>query len=79
LFIKFHKKAGTGDFSLHHHVHNSTRAYPASYAMDNRGSFPGVNQPGHKADYLPPSIAEVKNAWSYTSTPQYALMACCSV
>jgi hypothetical protein len=24
----------------------------------------------------PPSSAEVKNAWSYTSTPQYAFMAC---
>jgi ATP/ADP translocase len=26
-----------------------------------------------------PSSAEVKNAWNYTSTPQYAFMALCSV
>jgi hypothetical protein len=35
--------------------------------------------PGREADHSPPSSAEVKNAWSYTSTPQYALMAWCSV
>jgi len=35
----------------------------ASYPMGTRGSFPGG-----KADHSPPSSAEVKNAWSYTST-----------
>jgi hypothetical protein len=35
----------------------------------------GVKQPGHKADHSPPSSAQVKNVWSYTSTPQYVLMA----
>jgi hypothetical protein len=29
----------------------------------------GVKRPGREADHSPPSIAEVKNAWSYTSTP----------
>jgi len=29
----------------------------------------GVKWPGHEADHLPPSSAEVKNAWNYTSTP----------
>jgi hypothetical protein len=38
-----------------------------------------VKEAGLKADHSPPSIAEVKNAWSYTSIPQYALMALCSV
>jgi hypothetical protein len=28
----------------------------------------GVKRPGHEADHSPPSSAEVKNAWSYTST-----------
>jgi hypothetical protein len=32
-----------------------------------------------EADHSPPSSAEVKNAWSYTSTPQYAFMAWCLV
>jgi hypothetical protein len=28
----------------------------------------GINLPGQEADYSPPSVAEVKNVWSYTST-----------
>jgi hypothetical protein len=39
----------------------------------------GVKRPGREADHSPPSSAEVKNAWSYTSTTQYAFMAWCSV
>jgi hypothetical protein len=35
----------------------------------------GVKRPGREADHSPPSSAEVKNAWSYTSAPQYAFMA----
>jgi hypothetical protein len=33
----------------------------------------GVKQPGREADHSPPSSAEVKNAWSYTSTPSIRL------
>jgi hypothetical protein len=32
-----------------------------------------VKQPGCEADHPPPSSAEVKNAWSYTSTPPISL------
>jgi hypothetical protein len=32
---------------------------------------PGVKQPRHEADYSATSSAEVKNVWSYTSTPPY--------
>jgi hypothetical protein len=39
----------------------------------------GVKRAGREADHLPPSSAEVKNAWIYTSTPQYAFMAWFSV
>jgi hypothetical protein len=35
----------------------------------------GVKWLGHEADHSPPSSAKVKNAWSYTSTPQYVFMA----
>jgi hypothetical protein len=34
---------------------------------------------GREADSSSPSSAEVKNACSYTSTPQYAFVAWCSV
>jgi hypothetical protein len=39
----------------------------------------GIKRPGLEADHSPPSIAEVKNAWSYTSTPQYVFMSWCLV
>jgi hypothetical protein len=39
----------------------------------------GVKHPVSEADHSPPSSAEVKNARSYTSTPQYAFMAWCSI
>jgi hypothetical protein len=53
--------------------------HPASYPMDTRVSFPGVKRPVREADHLPTSSAEVKNAWSYTSAPQYVFMAWCLV
>jgi len=34
----------------------------------------GVKWPGRKADHSIPSSAEVKNAWSCTTTPQYVFM-----
>jgi hypothetical protein len=34
---------------------------------------------GREADHSSPFSAEFKNAWSYTSTPQYAFMAWCSI
>jgi hypothetical protein len=39
----------------------------------------GVKRPGRKADHSPPSSAEVKNALSYTSTPQYVFKVWCLV
>jgi hypothetical protein len=33
----------------------------------------GLKQPESEADYSPPSIAEFKNDWSYTSTPPIRL------
>jgi hypothetical protein len=35
----------------------------------------GVKRTGREAYHSPPSSAEIKNAWSYTSTPQYVFMA----
>jgi hypothetical protein len=40
---------------------------------------PMVKQPGREGDRSPPSSAEVKNAWSYTSTPSYVFMKWCLV
>jgi hypothetical protein len=36
---------------------------------------PGVKRPGREADHSPPTSAEVKKMWIYTSTPPYVFMA----
>jgi hypothetical protein len=49
--------------------------HPASYPMGTRDSFSGSKAARCEADHSPPSSAEVKNSWSYTSTPQYVFVA----
>jgi len=39
----------------------------------------GLKRPGREADHLPPSNTKVKNAWSYTFTPQYVFTAWCLI
>jgi hypothetical protein len=39
----------------------------------------GIMRRGREADHSPPSIVEVKNAWSYTSILPYVFMAWCLV
>jgi hypothetical protein len=39
------------------------------------GLFPGVKRQGREADHSPPTSAEVKKMWIYTSTPLYVFMA----
>jgi len=60
------------DFFLRHRVQTGSRAYLASYPMGTGG----VKRPGREVVCLPPSSAEVKNAWSYTSTPPYCMAWC---
>jgi hypothetical protein len=52
------------------------RAHPASYPVGTGALSPGVKRPGREADHLPLSNAEVKNTWSYTSTPPYFIALC---
>jgi hypothetical protein len=48
--------------------------HPASYPM-GAGTFSrGVKRQGREADHSPPSSAEVKKTWIYTSTPPYVYM-----
>jgi hypothetical protein len=58
-------------YSLSHRVQTGSGAQPAFYPVGTGGGFRGVNQPGREADHSPPSSAEVKNAWSYSSTQPY--------
>jgi hypothetical protein len=54
-------------------------AHPTCYPMRNVGFSLGIKQPGREADHPPSSRPDVKNEWRYTSAPQYAFMAWCSV
>jgi hypothetical protein len=38
-----------------------------------------VKRRGHEADHSPPTSAEVKKIWIYTSTPPYAFVAYCLI
>jgi hypothetical protein len=60
--------AGAVNFSLHHRVQKGSGVHPASYPMGTGTLSLGVKRPGSEADHSPPSSAEVKTAWSYTST-----------
>jgi hypothetical protein len=40
---------------------------------------PGVKWLECEADHSPPTSAKVKNAWSYTSIPQYIFMVDCLI
>jgi hypothetical protein len=61
-------------FSLLHIVQTDSRVHPTSYKMGTV-ALPGVKQQGREADHSPPTSAEVKKMWIYTSTPLYVLMA----
>jgi hypothetical protein len=48
---------------------------PILLPMGTGESFPWVKRPGREADHSPPTSADVKEIWLYTSTPSYAFMA----
>jgi len=73
--IQFPTGAMIEIFSFRHRVQNGSGAHPASYPMGTGGFYPGKKRPKREADHLPPCSVEVKNAWSYTTTPQCVLMA----
>jgi hypothetical protein len=61
--------AGAGNFSLLHRLQNGSGATRALIQWVPRDLPLGVKLPGLGADHSPPSSAEIRNAWSYTSTP----------
>jgi hypothetical protein len=59
------------EFFLLHVVQTGSGVHPTSYPMGT-----GVKGRGREADHSPPTSAEVKKTWNYTSsTPPYAFMA----
>jgi hypothetical protein len=61
--------------SLLYIVQTGSGVHPTSYPMDTGGSYPEVKRQGREADHSPPTSAEVKELWIYTSTPIYVFMA----
>jgi hypothetical protein len=50
---------------------SSMGLHPTSFKMGTGASFPGVKRQGPEADHSPPTNAEVKQMWIYTSAPPY--------
>jgi hypothetical protein len=65
----FESRQGQDIFLFHHRIQPGSGVHPASYPMGTRDSFLGLKGSGREADHSPPFSVEVKNAWSYTSTP----------
>jgi hypothetical protein len=63
------------EFSLLHIVQTGSGVHPTSYKMGTGGSFSGIKRQGREADHSPPTSAEVKKMWMYTSIPSYVFMA----
>ena len=61
--------AGMRDSSLLQMVHTSSGGLPSPLFSGYEGSLLGVKRSGCDVDHFPPSSAEVKNEWSYTSSP----------
>jgi hypothetical protein len=51
------------------------RFHPTSYPVVPGALSPRVKRPRREADHLPPTSAEVKKTWMYTSNPPYVFMA----
>jgi hypothetical protein len=56
-------------------VQTGSGVHPTSYPINTGALSPGVKRQGREADHSPPTSAEVKKMWTYTSTPPYAFMA----
>jgi hypothetical protein len=61
--------AGSANFSLLHRVQTGSGAHRASYPMGTGTSLTGDKMARAWGEPLTSFSAEVKNAWSYTSTP----------
>ena len=75
--LHFHPlQTGGGGTRLRQETFSSLkRPNPASWSV-RTGFFQGERRPGREAAQQHPSIAEVKNAWSYISASPYACMEC---
>jgi hypothetical protein len=57
-----------------HVVDTDPGVHPTSYTMGTGVLSPGVMRQERETDHSPPTSAEVKKMWIYTSTPPYVFM-----
>jgi hypothetical protein len=67
--VRFPARAGT--FSFLHRIQTSSGVHSASYMTGNGVISPWVKRAVRGDARSPPSSAEDRNVWSYTSTPPY--------
>jgi hypothetical protein len=60
-----------GRIYFQYRIQTDSGSHPASYPISTEALSPSVKGPEHETTNLPPSRAEIKNAWSYTSIPPY--------
>jgi hypothetical protein len=59
-----------------HDVQTGSVLHPASYAVGNGDSFPGIKGKWHEADHSPPANAKVKKKLFCTCTPSHVVAWC---
>jgi hypothetical protein len=57
-----------------HVIQTDSGANPAFYKMGTESVSTGVKLLEREVDQSPPSLAEIKNTWIYTTTPPYVFM-----
>jgi len=62
-------RGSDGNFCLRSASKKNSGAHPVSFLMGTRAVIPTVKLQDRGTDHSTPSSAEVKNAWSYNSTP----------
>jgi len=60
---------GVRDFSVLQNVQTGSGAHPASCSLGTGVLSWGLKWLGHYINHRPPSSANLKNEWSYTSSP----------
>jgi hypothetical protein len=66
---RFRFPVGDGNSYLHYHVQNGCIATQPPIQWVSEALSLRLKRPGREADHSPPCCTEVKNEWSYTSTP----------
>ena len=69
-------RPGKGYFAVLPNVENVSWAHPVHCSVSVEEFFSGVKRRGSESDYSPPSSADVKNEWRYTSTPRTCFLWC---